>query len=228
MPWEEKPFSSGFFVFSVSLSLIKCQRYVFNAAWTQFFHTYLCEKFQLLHRFDNSCLVRYRYLIKFFSLVTLERNNSCQFCCSFVFFSQFHHLTLFHFLNDNTIRINQISLVLVILESETKLQWGGDCSCSQRSGHFSSILHEWYNQVENRSSTLYWSCAAQAFSRLNFVLNYSSNGLIRICHCLQSAAQPKLADVTVPAYLMHTEHQAKASAGSVSSPNTVCLLSTFL
>lgn len=118
MPWEEKPFSLGYFVFSVSRSLIRCQRSVFNAGWTQFFHTYLCEKFQLLHRFDNSCLVRYRYLIKFFSLVTLERNNSCQFCCSFVFFSQFHHPTLFHFLNDNTTWINQISLVLVILEQK--------------------------------------------------------------------------------------------------------------
>lgn len=122
MPWEEKPFSSGFFVFSVSLSLIKCQRSVFDAGWMQFFHTYLREKFQLLHRFDNSRLVRYRYLIKFFSLVTLERNNSCPFCCFFVFFSQFHHLTPFHFLNDNATQINQISLVLVILESETKLQ----------------------------------------------------------------------------------------------------------
>lgn len=61
MPWEEKPFSPGFFVLNFPLQLLEklnAKECVRGGFVTVLPHLSL-QKFPLLHRFDNSCLVRY-------------------------------------------------------------------------------------------------------------------------------------------------------------------------
>lgn len=102
-----------------------------------------------------------------------------------------------------------------------------ETSCSCRGfGTLVVFCMDSTTQIETGSSTLQRSSAARGYSKLKLWVKLYIKWINRDLPLLANCTQPKLAGVRVPAYLMHTDHPAKASAGSVSplNPSSVCLV----